>query len=127
MTEVSDRRRDGIAAEKKNIAFGEDDMTSISGHVNWEHLEKKYRIVITGNKASVCKQGLLRDKPVLTATGFLGTKAIDIEMNGHTLELKTECVLTEANLASELKMYCLFALADWEMAQARVAAEGIRE
>jgi hypothetical protein len=53
-------------------------MEGDSMKVNFERLEKKYGIVITGNKATAFKRGLFRSKPLLTATAFLGTKAIDV-------------------------------------------------
>jgi len=98
--------------------------------VNWKRLEKKYSIVIEGNKATVSKRRwVLADKRVFTATAILGTKAVDVVMDsqnglpGPIFDVEAEQTFTESNLESELKMICLFILADCEPAQKAVSAE----
>jgi hypothetical protein len=93
--------------------------------VKWGQLEKKYNIVVEGNKAAAARRGQLFGK-LLTATATLGTKAVELKLwtgievaqfdADHTEKF------TESNLAGELKNVCLFTLAQWEMAQAQVAA-----
>jgi hypothetical protein len=89
--------------------------------INWEQLEKRYNIVIEGNKATAYRRGKLFGK-VLTATATLGTKAVEIALwTGTRVEQfdvdHTE-KFTESNLADELKDVCLFTLAQRDMAQA---------
>ena len=69
--------------------------------VDWEQLEKKHSIVIEGNRATVSSRQWLRgDKPLFTATAFLGTKAVDIKMQPHNnhrgslIECDTDEILT---------------------------------
>jgi hypothetical protein len=96
---------------------------------DWELLEKKHRIVIEANKASVSRRRLLGDIPLFTATAILGTKVADIKMNsqsgvpGPIFDLDHDETFTESNVASELKPLCLFILADWDLAQKVVNAE----
>jgi hypothetical protein len=92
-------------------------------------LERKYRIVIEANKASVSRRRLLGDMPLFTATAILGTKVVDIKMNfqngvlGRIFDLDHDETFTESNVASELKPLCLFILADWNLAQKVVNVE----
>jgi hypothetical protein len=92
--------------------------------MNWEQLEKRYSIVVEGNKATATRRGQLFGK-VLTATATLGTKAVELKLwNGiEVTQLDTDHTekFTESNLADELKDVCLFTLAQWEMAQAASA------
>jgi hypothetical protein len=95
----------------------------------WEQLEKKYRIVFEGNKATASeRRRVLGDKPVLTARAILGTKAVEVEMNpqngvpGFVDDVYAEQDFTELNLTSELRKMCLFLLAQWELAQTTVKA-----
>lgn len=95
--------------------------------MNWGHLEKKYRIVIEANKATVFKRAWLgRDRPFLTATAILGTKAVEVTMNPQNgvpvaeFDVEAEEAFTESNLESELRMMCLFLLAYWDAAQKTV-------
>ncbi len=97
----------------------------------WEQLEKKYRIVIEGSKGMASeRRWVLGDKPTLTATAILGTKAVEVKMNspkngvpGFLADVYAEQTFTESNLASELRKMCLFLLADWELAQKVLNAE----
>jgi hypothetical protein len=93
--------------------------------INWDQLEKRYNIVIEGNVATVSKRSKLFGK-VLTATATLGTKAAELKLwtgiEVAQLDADHTEKFTESNLAGELKKFCLFIIADWEMAQAQVAA-----
>jgi hypothetical protein len=90
--------------------------------MNWEQLEKRYNIVIEGNVATVTKRGLFGFR-LLRATAVLGTKAVEVKVqDGSQHEVDHDATFTESNLADELKVVCLFTLAQWEMAQAQVAA-----
>jgi len=93
--------------------------------VNWEQLEKRYKIVVEGNNATATKRGLFGGKPLFTATPILGTKAVKLKLtDGSQVDAHHDQNFSESNLADELKTVCLFTLAQWEMAQAQVAAEG---
>jgi hypothetical protein len=93
--------------------------------INWDQLEKRYNIVIEGNVATASKRSKLFGK-VLTATATLGTKAAELKLwtgiEVAQLDADHTEKFTESNLAGELKKFCLFIIADWEMAQAQVAA-----
>ena len=98
--------------------------------VDWEQLEKKHSIVIDGNRATVSSRRWLRgDKPLFTATAFLGTKAMDIKMNsqngrpGPIIEWDVDETLTESTVASELEIACMVMLGEWEAARKFVDAE----
>ncbi len=80
--------------------------------VDWEQLRRKHTIVIEGNRATVtARRTLLGDKPLFTATAFLGTRAVEIKMNsqngrpGPLLEWDARETLTESNSASELEVF----------------------
>jgi hypothetical protein len=90
----------------------------------WEQLEKRYDIVIEANKGTVSKRGgLLGGKRQFTATAILGTKAVEVKMDsrngvpGPIFDVEAEQTFTESNLASELRMICLFMIAQWDAAQ----------
>jgi hypothetical protein len=93
--------------------------------VNWEQLEKEYNIVVEGDKATATRRGQLFGK-LLTATATLGTKAVELKLwtgiEVAQLDADHTEKFTDSNLAGELKKFCLFIIADWEMAQAQVAA-----
>jgi hypothetical protein len=98
--------------------------------VDWEQLEKKHSIVIEGHRATVAaRRCLLSDKPLFTAVAFLGTKAVDVEINskngvpGPIFEVDAHETLTESNVASELEIACMIILGEWEAAQKFVSAE----
>jgi hypothetical protein len=98
--------------------------------VDWEQLGKKHSIVIEGNRATVsARRWLFDDKPLFTAIGFLGTKAVDVKMNsqngvpGPILEMDARETLTESNVASELEIVCMILLGEWEAAKKFVNAE----
>jgi hypothetical protein len=98
--------------------------------VDWEQLEKKHSIVIDGNRATVSsRRWLSGDKPLFTATAFLGTKAMDIKMNsqsgrpGRIIEWDVDETLTESNVASELEIACMVMLGEWGAARKFVDAE----
>ena len=85
--------------------------------------------MIEANKATAFKRGrVLADKPVLTATAIVGTKAVEVKMNsqkglpGPIFDVEAEQTFTESNLEAELKMICLFVLADYDTAQKAVNA-----
>ncbi len=106
--------------ENVNYVFDED-----AEEIDWEQLEKRYRIVIEGNKATVSKRGWF-EKTLFTATAFLGTKAVDVLVSQGgcetALELDNQEIFTESNLEAELKVICLFVAADYEAANRYVAA-----
>jgi hypothetical protein len=93
----------------------------------WEQLEKKYSLVIEGNKATASVGGMR----VIEVTGILGTDdanvLIDFGFDPSTtvsnMGIKAPQKFTDSNLAAELKQTCLFILAQMEMALAAVAAE----
>ena len=94
-----------------------------------EQLEKKYSIVIQANRATVStRRWLLPDKPLFTATAFLGTKAVDVKMNsingvpGLIFDMDCKETLTESNVAFQVEVICLFVLANWDAAQKFVNA-----
>jgi hypothetical protein len=98
--------------------------------VDWEQLEKKHSIVIEGNRATVsARRWLLDNKPLFTATAFLGTKAVDIEMEsqnggpGPIVELDVSEILTESSVASQLEEICMIFLGEWDAAKRFVDAE----
>jgi hypothetical protein len=98
--------------------------------VDWEKLEKEHSIVIEGNRAAVSSRRWLRsDKPLFTATAFLGTKAVDIKMEPHNnrrgslIECDAGEILTESNIASQLKVFCMIILGEWDAAKRFVASE----
>jgi hypothetical protein len=94
--------------------------------VNWEQLEKRHSIVVEGNKATATRRGQLFGK-LLTATATLGTKAVEVALWTGTqveqFDVDHTKKFTESNLTDELKTLCMILIAEWEMAQAQVAAE----
>jgi len=94
--------------------------------VDWEQLEKRYSIVVEGNKATATRRGRLFGK-LLTATATLGTKAVEVALWTGTqveqFDVDHTKKFTESNLTDELKTLCMILIAEWEMAQAQVAAE----
>jgi hypothetical protein len=94
--------------------------------VNWVQLEKKYNIVVEGNKATATRRGRVFGK-LLTATAILGTKAVEVALWTGTkveqFDVDHTKKFTESNLTDELKTLCMILIAYWEMAQAQVAAE----
>lgn len=98
--------------------------------VDWEQLKKRHSIVIEGNRATVSvRRWPLGDKPLFTATAFLGTKAVDIKlMNhkggaGHIVEWDVQETLSESNVTSELEVTCMIFLGELDAAQRFVNAE----
>jgi hypothetical protein len=98
--------------------------------INWKQLEKKYSIMVEGNKATASKRRrVLDDKRLFTATAIVGTKAVDVVMDsqngvpGPIFDLEVAETLTDSNVESELKQICMFVLADYEAAQKAVIAE----
>jgi hypothetical protein len=98
--------------------------------VDWEQLEKNHKIVIEGDKATVsARRWPLGDKPLFTATAFLGTKAVDIKLNsrngmpGPIVEWNANQTLTESTVASELEVICMIFLGEWDAAKRFVNAE----
>ena len=100
------------------------------GEVKWKKLEKRHRIVIAGNTASVfVRRWLFPDKLLFTVFAYIGTKAIDLKMqpqNGarsSVIELDADQTLTEVNVASELETLCMIFLGQWSAAQIQIEAE----
>jgi hypothetical protein len=91
----------------------------------WEHLEKKYSLVIEANKATAWVGG----KRVVEVTDTLGTDDANVliefgpSSSVSNMKIKALQKLTDSNLTAELKETCLFILAQREMALASVAAE----
>lgn len=99
-------------------------MKAASTESFWEQLESRYEIVIAANKGTVSqRRGLLSSRRLLTATAIVGTKAVEVKMEsrngapGPIFDVEAEQIFTESNLESELRMMCIFLVADWDVAQ----------
>jgi len=97
--------------------------------VDWEQLEKKHSIIIESNRATVsARHWLFGNRLLFTAIAFLGTKAVDVQMNsqhgvpGPIVELNARETLTESTVTSELEIVCRVILGELDAAQRFVNA-----
>ena len=86
----------------------------------WAQVDKKYSIVVEGNKATAS----VGSERVAVVTAMVGTDEASVQINPggpatiSNMKIKALQKFTDSNLAAELRNTCLFILMEKEMAQA---------